>query len=225
MKMLFKSIAAASVAVAAVASMTVPVAAQQVVQGIGVVDQRKAVLESSAYKNAAAARPTTYKAQYDQANAISNQVRAQLEPMVTKFNTDAKAATPDEASLQKQYAQIQQLRQQGQQQVEEALQPVALSEAYVGEQILDQFDKALSNAMAKRKVSIALEMGATLAHNGAYDITTDVTNELNALIPNAVLVPPADWKPRQQREAEARQQAAAAASPPAASTTQQPQGR
>jgi Skp family chaperone for outer membrane proteins len=228
MKLFLKCTAAALLAAGSLASGAIAPVAAQAVAGIGVADQRRAVIESAAFVNANAARPTTYKAQYDAAQAKSNQIRQQLEPLVTKFNADVQApnANANQAALQQQLVQIQQLREQGSQEVQEILQPVALSEAYVLEQISDKFDQAVRTAMTKRKISIVFEVGSTLAHNDAYDLTKDITAELNASIPNAQLVPPQGWLPRQQREAQARAAAAnGAAQAPAAPAAQQPEGR
>jgi len=229
MKLLLKCTAAALMAAGTIASGAIAPVAAQAVAGLGVADQRRAVIESAAFVNANAARPTTYKAQYDAAQAKSNQIRQQLEPLVTKFNTDVQApnAQANQAALQQQLGQIQQLREQGSQEVQEILQPVALSEAYVLEQISDKFDAAVRSAMTKRKISIVFEVGSTLAHNDAYDLTKDITAELNAAIPTAQLVPPQGWLPRAQREQQARQAAAAGAAPaaPAAPAAQQPEGR
>lgn len=227
MKLFLKCTAAALMAAGTLASGAIAPVAAQTVAGIAVADQRRAVVESSAFVNANNARPTTYKAQYDAAQAKSNQIRQQLEPLVNKFNTDVQApnAQQNQAALQQQLGQIQQLREQGSQEVQEILQPVALSEAYVLEQISDKFDQAVRQAMTKRKVSIVLEAGATLARADGYDITKDITAELNALIPSAQLVPPQGWLPRQQREQQAAQQAAQGQARPAAPAAQQPEGR
>lgn len=227
MKLFLKCTAAALMAAGTLASGAIAPVAAQTVAGIAVADQRRAVIESSAFVNANNARPTTYKAQYDAAQAKSNQIRQQLEPLVNKFNTDVQApnAQQNQAALQQQLGQIQQLREQGSQEVQEILQPVALSEAYVLEQISDKFDAAVRQAMTKRKVSIVLEAGATLARADGYDITKDITAELNALIPSAQLVPPQGWLPRQQREQQAAQQAAQGQARPAAPAAQQPEGR
>lgn len=228
MKTLLKCTAAALMAFGTLSSGAIAPVAAQTVQGIGVADQRRAVVESAAFVNANAARPTTYKAQYDAAQAKSNQIRQQLEPLVNKFNTEVQApnANANQAALQQQLVQIQQLREQGSQEVQEILQPVALSEAYVLEQISDKFDQAVRAAMTKRKISVVFEVGSTLAHNDAYDLTKDITAELNAAIPTAQLVPPQGWLPRQQREQQARAAAAAApAAAPAAPAAQQPEGR
>lgn len=227
MKLFLKCTAAALMAAGTLASGAITPVAAQTVAGIAVADQRRAVVESSAFVNANTARPTTYKAQYDAAQAKSNQIRQQLEPLVNKFNTDVQApnAQQNQAALQQQLGQIQQLREQGSQEVQEILQPVALSEAYVLEQISDKFDQAVRQAMTKRKVSIVFEAGATLARADGYDITKDITAELNALIPSAQLVPPQGWLPRQQREAQAAQQAAQGQARPATPAAQQPEGR
>ncbi len=228
MKLLLKCTAAALMAAGTIASGAIAPVAAQAVSGLGVADQRRAVVESAAFVNANAARPTTYKAQYDAAQAKSNQIRQQLEPLVNKFNTDVQApnAQANQAALQQQLGQIQQLREQGSQEVQEILQPVALSEAYVLEQISDKFDAAVRSAMTKRKISIVFEVGSTLAHNDAYDLTKDITAELNAAIPTAQLVPPQGWLPRQQREQQARAAAAQGqAAAPAAPAAQQPEGR
>ena len=228
MKILLKCTAAALMAAGTIASGAIAPVAAQAIAGIGVADQRRAVVESAAFVNANAARPTTYKAQYDAAQAKSNQIRQQLEPLVNKFNTDVQApnAQANQAALQQQLGQIQQLREQGSQEVQEILQPVALSEAYVLEQISDKFDAAVRSAMTKRKISIVFEVGSTLAHNDAYDLTKDITAELNTAIPNALLVPPQGWLPRQQREQQARAAAAQGqAAAPAAPAAQQPEGR
>lgn len=227
MKTLLKCTAAALMMVGTVTSGMIAPAAAQNVAGIGIADQRRAVVESAAFVNANAARPTTYKAQYDAAQAKSTQIRQQLEPLVNKFNTDVQApnANANQAALQQQLGQIQQLREQGSQEVQEILQPVALSEAYVLEQISDKFDQAVRAAMTKRKISVVFEVGSTLAHNDAYDMTKDITAELNAAIPTAQIVPPQGWVPRAQREQQARAAGANAAPPPAAPTAQQPEGR
>jgi len=223
MNTLLKSIAAASFLLAGSTALTAPVMAQQAVKGIAVADQRVAIVQSSAFANARQQRPTTYKAQYDQATALKAQIDAQLKPLYEKANADSQAANPDNASLQQQVVQIRQIEQQGQQQINQILQPVALSEAYVLEQIQDKLDQAVKNAMTKKGISLVLDEGATISHVASYDMTQDITNELNALLPNAQLVPPEGWLPREQREAQAR--AAAAQQGQAAAPTPQPQGR
>jgi Skp family chaperone for outer membrane proteins len=207
------------------AQAAAPAASGPLVPGIAVANLDAVIGNSNAFKTAQQQRPTTYKAQYDQAEARRKALAAQIQPMVTKFTTDRQAATPNQASLQQQAQAIQNLQQSGQAELERILQPVALSEAYVTEQISDKLDQAVKNAMAKGKISLLLNPQAIVAlNNNAYNLNQQILNELNTLIPSAQLVPPAGWEPREMREAR-EQQAAAAAGQPAAPAAGQTPGR
>jgi Skp family chaperone for outer membrane proteins len=192
------------------------------VQGLAVADLDGAVANSNAFRTAQQQRQTTYKPQLDQAETRRKAITAQLQPMVEKFNKDRQANVA-QATLQQQAQQIQQIQESGQQELQRILQPVGLSEAYVQEQISEKLDQAVKNAMSKKKISILIGPDAVLAvNNNAYNITTDITTELNTLIPSAQIVPPQGWEPRQVREARAAQQQQGQAAPAAGS---QPQGR
>lgn len=193
------------------------------VQGLAVADLDGAVANSNAFRTAQQQRQTTYKPQLDQAEARRKAITAQLQPMVEKFNKDRQANVA-QATLQQQAQQIQQIQESGQQELQRILQPVGLSEAYVQEQISEKLDQAVKNAMSKKKISILIGPEAVLAvNNNAYNITSDITTELNTLIPSAQIVPPQGWEPRQVREARAAQQQGQAAAPAPAGS--QPQGR
>ncbi len=213
-----------------------PAASATAMTGIAVADLNAAAVNSDAFRVAGQQRQTTYKATYDQAEARAKQLETQMKPMIDKFQAD-RTANKAEAALAPQYQAIQQLEERGKQEIQQILLPVALSEAYVNEHILDKRAEALQKAMQKRGVTLVLRPEATEAFSNAYDLTSAVTTELNALIPNAGLVPPQGWLPRQMREQQAaRQQAAqpaAAAAPagaapaprPAAPAGPQPDGR
>ena len=74
--------------------------------------------------------------------------------------------------------------------------------------------------MAKNRISIILNPQAVTAiNNSAYNLNAAILAELNALIPTAQLVPPANWEPlevRQARAQQAAQQQQAASAPAAA---------
>jgi Skp family chaperone for outer membrane proteins len=220
-----RALLAGSLAVAGAQVAIVAPAAAQVVKGIAVANPTAVVLSSNAYRTAEQQRGTTYKAQMDQANARKSQIEAQLRPLATKLQTDARAAKPNQAALQQQYAQIQQIEAAGQQELNQILSPVALSQAYVLEQIQDKLGQAIKQAMARQQVGLLMDSENVLDANQGYNLNQAILNELNALIPSAQLVPPQGWVPRAQREA----QAAAAGQPPAAQPQgpagQQPQGR
>lgn len=229
MKNIIKPVLAAGlVLTASVPFLAAPAAAQQIAQSIGVVSLPAAVANSNAFKVAEQQRPVTYKPQFDQANARRDQLTAQLQPLYDKFLADQQANVA-QATLQQQAQQIQQIEQAGQRELTQIVQPVALSRAYVQEQIEDKLDDAVQAAATKRKITLILDAssGAVTFADAKYNITQTVIDELNTLLPAAQLVPPAGWLPREARE----QQAAAAAAQAAQSGTatppapQQPSGR
>lgn len=213
MKKFFKPAIAAGVALAAVTvpAFVAPVAAQQV-QGIGIANLRLIILNSSAYTTAQQQRQTTYAAQIQQANTRRDQIAAQLQPLVAAFEAARQQPNADMNTLQQQAAQIQQMQQQGQTELQQILAPVVLSQAYVEEQIEDQLEAAIANAAASRNVTLVISPENVLFADNAYNLNEAVLNALNALLPSAQLVPPQGWLPREMREqAEAAQAAQPAA--------------
>ena len=225
MKLISRSLVAASLMLAGSQFAFVAPAAAQAVKGIAVANPTAIVALSNAFKVAEAQRPVTYKAQIDQANARKTQIEAQLRPMATKLQADANAAnaSANQASLQQQYTQIQQIEQSGQNEINTILQPVALSRAYVVEQIGDKLEQATKQAMAKAKIDILLDSQSVINAGEPYNLNQAILNELNAILPSAQLVPPAGWVPRAQREQQAQHGAAPAAAPATPAT--KPKGR
>jgi Skp family chaperone for outer membrane proteins len=219
MKTLSKSLLALPLALAASQLAAIAPAAAQMVKGLAVANPTAIVALSNAYKVAEQQRPVTYKPQIDQANARKAAIENQLRPLATKLQADARAANPNQASLQQQYNQIQQIEQAGQNEINTILQPVALSRAYVVEQIGDKLEQATRQAMTRQRVDILIDASAVINAPETYNLNQAILNELNAILPTAQLVPPAGWVPRAQREQQAAQQqqqpAAAAAQPPA----------
>ncbi|MGE3691930.1 MAG: OmpH family outer membrane protein [Novosphingobium sp.] len=182
------------------------------VPGLAVVDMEAVVANSNAFKVAQQQRPVTYKATIDAAEARKNQITAQLQPLIDKFNRDRQAATANtpagQNSLQQQAESIQRIQQSGQQELQTMLRPVALSEAYVTEQISDKLSAAVQAAMTKNKISLVINPQAVVAAAGSYySLNQAIIDELNTAIPSAQLVPPNGWEPREIREARAAQAA------------------
>jgi Skp family chaperone for outer membrane proteins len=208
-------------AAAAAAAAPAAPAGGVTVQGIGVANLQAAIANTDAFRVAQQQRPVTYKPQYDGAQARSNALEAQLKPMIDRFNAArATANTPAlQQALQQQARTIQELQEKGKQEIQQQLFPIALSEAFVNEQIEEKLDQAVQQAMAKSKVTLLLQPGAVVARANGYDLTDEIVAELNTLIPTAQLVPPQGWEPREIREARAQQaaqQAAASGARPAA---------
>jgi Skp family chaperone for outer membrane proteins len=219
MKIILKPALAAGIALATLAAPAVmaPASAQSTVKGIAIVNVPAVVANSNAFRTAQQQRPTTYKAQIDQANARREAIAAQLQPLYTQFQTAQQAANPNQQTLQQTAGQIQQIEAAGQRELQQMLAPVQLSQAYVEEQINDKLVTAIQNAARKQNVSIVISPDSVLYADNAYNMNQAVLDELNTLIPSAQLVPPAGWLPREMREQQqAQQQAAGQAQQPAA---------
>ena len=180
MKKIVASALAAGLAMGAVPALTVPAAAQ-VVRGIGVVNLPAIVANSNAYRTAEQQRQVTYKPQLDQAEARRAQIAAQLQPLITRFNTDRQAANANQQSLQQQAQQIQTIEQNGQRELQQMLAPLALSRAYVQEQIEDKLEAAVQAAARRKNITLILDpnSGAVIYADQAYNLTQDVLNEVN----------------------------------------------
>ena len=225
---LLKPALAAGLAAAALASpaMLAPAAAQQVA-GIGVVSPQAVLVNSTAFQTAQQQRPTTYKTQIDQANARRQAIATQLRPLYERLQNESRAANAaqNQAALQQQYSQIQQIEAAGQQELNQLLEPVQLSQAYVEEQITDQLSTAIQNAATKKNVTLVITPESVLYAAAPYNMNQDVLAELNALIPAAQLVPPQGWLPREMREQQAAEVAAQGAQQPAANNAPPVSGR
>jgi len=180
-----------------------------IVPGLGVADISLMVDNSDAVRAANQQRTVTYKAQIDTYNARVSAIQAQIKPLVDKFQRDQQVPNPNQQSLATQANTIQQIQENAQRELQTLLQPVALSQAYVREQVDAKLGDAVKAAMGKRKVTILINADAVAALNGnAYNLNQDIIAELNRLIPNAQLVPPQGWEPAEVREARAQQAAA-----------------
>lgn len=220
----FAALAFAAPAAAAQPAAPAAQPAGPVAPGVGIANLEAIVANSNAFKVAQQQRPVTYKAQYDSAEARRRQIAAQLQPLIDKFQRDRAAPNANQAALQTQAQAIQQIQDSGNQELQNLLAPVALSESYVQEQINDKLVAAVSAAMTKQKITLLLNPQAVISANNAYNLNQAILTELNTALPSAQLVPPAGWEPREVREQRAAQAAAQAPAAPAAANNA-PAGR
>jgi len=207
----------------AASAATAPAPTGNVVRGVAILNVDGVIANSDAYRYAAQQQQTIYKAQLDQAQQRKVAYEAQRKPMVDKLQADANAKRP-EAELQTQIDAIQKLDQQAEQDINQIVQPVALSDAYVKEQIASQFNRAVANAMSKNGITLVLAPNAVLIGQ-QYDMSPAVVGELNVLIPasKVQVIPPQGWVPREARQQQGAPQAANPAQPrPATPAATQP---
>ena len=126
------------------------------VPGLAVANVEAVVGNSTAFKVAQTQRPVTYKAQIDAAEArraadhgAAAAAGREVQPREPGRPTPARR--PVQASLQQQAQTIQRIQQSGQAELQKMLEPVALSEAYVQEQIGDKLNAAQSRRRWPRR--------------------------------------------------------------------------
>ncbi len=226
LKAVLKPALAVGIALAALAAPAVSttVHAQEATR-VAVVNLQAVGVNSQAFTTAQTQRQTTYATQIQQASTRRDQLQAQLDPLVQAFNTARQQPNADQAALQQQAAQIQQIQQQGQDELNQILAPVALSQAYVDEQIQEQFEAAVRNAATAANVDIVLSPEVVLYADNALNLNQAVLDQLNTLLPTAQLVPPPGWLPRELREQQEAATAQAAQQPAAAAPQAAVEGR
>lgn len=200
----------AGLSLAATPAAIAQTAGGTVVPGLGVANQPAVVGSSNAYKAAIAQLPTVYKPQIDAANTRKAQLQVQLKPMYAKLDVDAKGGKMERGALQAEYAQIQQIQEAGERELQQIVEPANLARQYVLEQIGDKLEVATQAAMVKRHITIVLDAQSVLKADQAYNLNQDILDQVNLTVPSVGVTPPAGWLPRQQREQQAQQQAAAA---------------
>lgn len=205
-----KTLALGLIPMTAAVTMTAPAAAQSKM-AIAVVDVDRAVAESNAYTVARQQMETTYKANIDQFNSRKGALDTELKTKQQSLEAGLKAAngkpTP---ALQTQYEELQKRSQEAQAELQRIGRPIALAQAYVEEQISAKLNEALKNAMNAAKVDLVLKPEATVSYQPSVDITPQLKQQLNTLVPSVNIVPPAGWQPggqgAQQAPAPAAQQ-------------------
>ncbi|MFC0103465.1 OmpH family outer membrane protein [Sphingopyxis terrae] len=217
-----KIIAASALAIAALSVsplLSAPAIAQA--KSVALADVRVAASRSNAFTVASQQIQTTYKAQIDQQETRGQTLQAELNVLVAKYNEEAKKTPQNQAALQAAAKAVQDKRQSASAELNKIGEPVDLAIAYVEDQISVRMNEAIRAAMTAKKVDLLLQPDAVLARDPSTDITDAVVTELNRILPNVSITPPAGYKPGQlvqEKNQQAMDQArAAAAAQPAAS--------
>jgi len=201
-------------------------ATAQVRQAIAVVNVEQAVGQSAAAQAASQQMQVTYKTQIDQFNARQTALQTELQQKQQALQAAAQAAgqNPSAAQrtqLQQQYEALQQRAQQAQQELQQLNQPIALAREYVLEQIGAKLDEAMRNVMTKNRIDLLVKAAAAEAFQPSADVTNQLVQELNTLVPSVGIVPPQGWRPGGQQGQQ--QQGQTGTPPPAGTTTPPPQ--
>lgn len=196
MKPIFKALLLAAAPLTAIAALPGLATAQvAVAPSVGVANLEEAMQKSNAFVLAINQIKITYKPQIDQFEARSKALNAEIQPLVTAFQTAQRAPNPNQAALQTQLTALQARQQAAQKELQSIYMPVGRAQAYVEEQIAGKMDGALKAAMTKKKIAVVLQPQATISYQPSVDITNDIVTEINTLVPSVTTTPPANWQP------------------------------
>ena len=209
----FAAIAApgAALAQAAPAAQPAPVASAPAYPAIA--DFGAAVRGSNAYQAAARAIQTQYKAQIDAYNARSQPLQQELQRTATEIRTLQQNNTA-EATVNQRIQAFQARQQVIQTELAPLAAPFERPLAYAEEQITARLDQATRNAMTAKRVNVLLRPEEVAFALPTSNLTGDITQQLNALVPTVSTAVPANWQPGGQGAAGARPATAAPATPP-----------
>jgi Skp family chaperone for outer membrane proteins len=176
-------------------SFSTPAMAQSKL-GIAVANVDQAVNTSAAYTLARSQMETTYKANIDQFKSRKSALEADIKAKRDALEAGIKAAggkpTP---ALQAQYETLQKSTEAANAELQRLGEPIAKAQAYVEEQITAKLSDALKAAMNTAKVDLVLKPEAAVSYQPTVDITAIVKQQLDTLVPNVSIVPPAGWRP------------------------------
>jgi Skp family chaperone for outer membrane proteins len=217
MKKIFAASALAIATLSVSPMFAVPAAAQA--KSVAVADVRVAAARSNAFSVASQQIETTYKATIDQQESRGQTLQAEINVLIAKYNEEAKKSPQNQTTLQAAAKAVQDKQQAARGELGQIGAPVDLAIAYVEDQISIRMNEAIKAAMTAKKVDLLLQPDAVLARENNVDITDAVVAELNRLLPNVSITPPAGYQPGQlvqQRNQQLMEQARAAQQPAAA---------
>ena len=200
-------------------------AAHAQVAGIAVVDPDAAVANSKAWAAAKTQINATYKTQIDQAEARRAALSAEIQPLATAFDQARRAPGATDASLRPQATALQNREQAANAELQRLTTPVQRAQAYAIEQISNKLPDAVNAAVKAKNVSLLLRPQAAFYMQPTADITSTVTQQLDAMVPSVGITPPANWQPGQQGQAGAPAASAAAVAPAAATAPAAKRGK
>ena len=215
MKKIFTASALAIAALSVSPMVAAPAAAQA--RSVAVADVRVAAARSNAFTVASQQIETTHKATIDQQQSRGQTLQADVNVLIAKYNEEAKKSPQNQTALQAAAKAVQDKQQTARAELERIGAPVDLAIAYVEDQISVRMNEAIKAAMTAKKVDLLLQPDAVLARENNVDLTDAVVVELNKILPNVTITPPAGYQPGQlvQQRNQQLMDAARAAQPAA----------
>jgi len=192
MKLTSKLLATGALALGALAT-TAPVTAQ--VQGnIATANVSLAIIGTNAFQTAYDQIRTTYAPQIEQSQAKQQQLTTLLQPFDTNGNGQLDEAELPAVQSSPNFTQIQTLEGE----IGALNNQVNAGRIFAVEQILAQYPAALTEVTTQQNIVVVFQPDTLQFAAQGTDITGQVTAALNAKVPTAGIVPPAEWRPSRQ---------------------------
>ncbi|MBX7514864.1 OmpH family outer membrane protein [Qipengyuania sp. GH38] len=191
MKLITKSLAAASLATAAMAATP---AAAQVNGNIGIVSVPAAVAQATARTTAYQQISTTYASQITQIQQKQQQMQTLLQQLDTNNDGQLDPAEQQAAQNAPQAQQLQTLENE----TAQLSNQIDGARIYAIEQILLQYNAALQTVVQQDNLQLVLSPDAVQYSAPAANVTQKVVAALNTRVPSVQITPPQGWQPAQQ---------------------------
>jgi len=190
MKLATKLLATAGLALGAV---SVPAMAQ--VDGrLATADVSRAIINTNALQTAFNQIGTTYQAQIQTRQAKQQELATLLQPFDTNSNGQLDDSEVPAIQGSENFQQIQTLEQE----ISQITNQVNAARIYAVEQVLAQYPATLTEVTAQQQIVMVVQPEVLQYAAEGADITDEITTALNAKVPSAQIVPPADWRPSRE---------------------------
>ena len=181
-----------TLAAVSAAALSLPATAlAQAVPGavVVVVDTNRVSNECNACKTAIATLRSQAQALQTRQQTLATQLRPEGEAIQKEIDALAGKAPSD--ALKTRAQAFQKKEQDAQEELERGRQNLQAIQANVLRQINDKMEPAISQVMTQRGANLAVDVGASLAHTPAVDVTNAVLAAVNATLPSVSMTAPA----------------------------------
>ncbi|HEY0625928.1 MAG TPA: OmpH family outer membrane protein [Allosphingosinicella sp.] len=185
-------------ALAAVSASIPTVASAQRLGGavVAVVDTDRIYRECTACRAAQTQLQTQVTSLQQRAQQLGQPLQTEAQQIQTAINA-LNGKQPD-AALTSRAQSLQQRQNTANQEIQRLEQNIRSTQAHVAQQIGARLNPIINQVMTQRGANLAVDVGATLAHSGALNVTNEVLAALNQQLPS-VSVTPLPQQPAQQQ--------------------------
>jgi outer membrane protein len=173
-----------------------------------VVDTERVYRECTACRTAQTQLQTMQTQLQQRAQALGQPIETELQSIqqaaAAARNTTGAARTTAETQLQQRIQALEGRRTTAQQELARMEQNLRSTSSHVVQQINVRLNPIINQVMTQRGANLALDVGATLAHASALNVTDAVLAALNQQLPS-VNVTPLPQQPGQQQPAQPAQ--------------------